>query len=417
VYTGDAQKETEMKNLITCLVVCVLSGFTFATTWTVDDDGKADFDNIQAAIDAASDGDEIVVMPGTYTGTGYEVVHIDLGKGVWLHSSKGAEVTIIDGEGTRRGFYCENSNTTIEGFTITNGYAEYGGGGISIHFSSPTVENCVITYNYANNFGGGLLGYGASPTVTNCTFEYNTAKNQGGGMCFDDSYPTNATLTNCTFTNNTAFNGGGMYASSGSLTLTNCVFSNNESYDGGGIYTVGGYLTNCTFENNHSTWGGGATLKGTTSVTNCIFANNTGLQLGGGLICHGNDVVINKCVVQENQSGNGGGIFTENVTGPLISNSIVCGNVDSQIIGSYVDLGGNVITETCSENLGTCCTNDICVDGEEELCNTYGGQWLGFGSTCAENPCPTSCLGDITGDGVVDVSDLLVVIGVWGTCP
>jgi len=369
----------------------VLGGVTFAETWTVDDDGKADFNNIQAAIDAASDGDEIIVMPGTYTGDGDEVVIIDLNKGVWLHSSKGVEVTIIDGEGTRRGFSCYDSKTTIEGFTITNGYAEYGGGGISIHLSSPTLTDCTFTDNTAEYYGGGLHGFGASPTVTNCTFEYNTA-NQGGGMCFDDSYPANPTLTNC-------------------------VFSNNESYDGGGIYTVGGYLTNCTFENNHTTWGGGATLKGTTSVTNCIFANNTGLQLGGGLICYGNDVVINKCVVQENQSGNGGGIFTNNVTGPLISNSIVCGNVDSQIIGSYVDLGGNVVTETCSENLGTCCTNDICVDGEEELCNTYGGQWLGVGTLCSENLCPTSCLGDVTGDGVVDVSDLLAIIAVWGACP
>jgi hypothetical protein len=38
-----------MKNLITCLAVGALSSAAFATTWTVDDDGKADFDNIQAA--------------------------------------------------------------------------------------------------------------------------------------------------------------------------------------------------------------------------------------------------------------------------------------------------------------------------------------------------------------------------------
>ena len=34
-----------MKNLITSLAVGALSSATFATTWTVDDDGKADFTN------------------------------------------------------------------------------------------------------------------------------------------------------------------------------------------------------------------------------------------------------------------------------------------------------------------------------------------------------------------------------------
>ncbi len=107
-----------MKNLLTGLVIGALSSSAFATTWTVDDDGKADFDNIQAAVDAASDGDEIIVMPGTYTSTADEVVNM-LGKEIWLHSSKGAEVTIIDGEQTRRGILCnssETSNTIIEGF-------------------------------------------------------------------------------------------------------------------------------------------------------------------------------------------------------------------------------------------------------------------------------------------------------------
>ena len=52
-------RDVEMKNLITCLAVCMLSGAAIADTWTVDDDGKADFDNIQAAVDAASDGDEV----------------------------------------------------------------------------------------------------------------------------------------------------------------------------------------------------------------------------------------------------------------------------------------------------------------------------------------------------------------------
>ena len=39
----------------TALISMFLTSTALATTWTVDDDGKADFDNIQAAIDAASD--------------------------------------------------------------------------------------------------------------------------------------------------------------------------------------------------------------------------------------------------------------------------------------------------------------------------------------------------------------------------
>jgi len=46
-----------MKNLITCLVVCVLSGTTFADTWTVDDDGKADYATIQDAIEGSINAD------------------------------------------------------------------------------------------------------------------------------------------------------------------------------------------------------------------------------------------------------------------------------------------------------------------------------------------------------------------------
>ena len=130
------------------LISMFITSTALADTWTVDDDGKADFDNIQAAVDAASDGDEIVVMPGTYTSTADEVVDM-LGKAVWLHSSEGQGVTIIDGEGARRGILCENgetSNTIIEGITITNCYSSLNGGGVYTHASSSlTLTNCVFS--------------------------------------------------------------------------------------------------------------------------------------------------------------------------------------------------------------------------------------------------------------------------------
>jgi pectin methylesterase-like acyl-CoA thioesterase len=91
--------EREAMRYLIAAAVLGLAGSAMAETWTVDDDGAADFDNIQAAIDAASDGDEIVVEAGTYTSTQDGHVVNTLGKAITLRSSQGADVTIIDGDG------------------------------------------------------------------------------------------------------------------------------------------------------------------------------------------------------------------------------------------------------------------------------------------------------------------------------
>jgi predicted outer membrane repeat protein len=358
-----------MRNLITCLSVCVLSGATFAETWTVDDDGKADFDNIQAAVDAASDGDEILVMPGTYTGTGGYVV--DMGyKNLVLRSVMGAEKTTVDGEmlraGVRFSYDVENAetNNAIDGFSIQNCVAfedpfwgtTNRGGAIFIAdqleeiVAIAQISNCVMRNNSATgnwSQGGAVyIGLFNNCTITNCQFLYNTCLNGMGGA-IRGYHETNSTISNCTFTENSAQYGGAMSFDSADMEITNCVVTNNSATD-----------------------------------------------IGGGLYCR--------------------------YASPYISDTSICGNSPDQIyLDSSIihDEGGNTIADSCEYTAGACCSNDICVDGEEELCNTYGGQWLGVGTLCSENPCPNSCLGDITGDGVVDVSDLLVVIGVWGTCP
>ena len=62
---------------------------TAQTTWTVDDDGPADFTDIQLAVDAASDGDRILVREGTYSN-----VAID-GKGLTIQADGDATLSAI----------------------------------------------------------------------------------------------------------------------------------------------------------------------------------------------------------------------------------------------------------------------------------------------------------------------------------
>jgi len=78
---------------------------------------------IQAAIDAAVNGDTVLVADGTYKGLGNK--NLDLkGKAITVKSENGAGVTIIDCEGSGRGFYLHSGETVksvVSGFTVTNG--------------------------------------------------------------------------------------------------------------------------------------------------------------------------------------------------------------------------------------------------------------------------------------------------------
>jgi hypothetical protein len=213
------------------------------------EDGTSEhpFDAIQEAMDIAISWDTVIVRTGTYSGPGNRDIDFDRRritlKSTDPNNSAVVAATIIDCQGDpcdpHRGFYfhsSEDANSIVDGFTITNGYYERGGG-IHCDSSSPTVTNCNFTHNSAEDGGGMSNENSSSPKVTNCTFSGNSAtKEDGGGMT---NYISSPTVTNCTFTQNSAaISGGGMCNNSySSPTLTNCTFTENISDDsGGGIY-------------------------------------------------------------------------------------------------------------------------------------------------------------------------------------
>ncbi len=143
----------------------------------------ADQPTIQAGIDAAVDGDTVLVADGTYTGDGNRDIDFK-GKAITVTSENGAETCIIDCQGSEtenhRGFNFhqgETNESVVSGFTVQNGYVVTGdGSGVNCDFSSPTITKCIIYRNSAGYSGGGInFHYSSNSTISNCTFTKNTA--------------------------------------------------------------------------------------------------------------------------------------------------------------------------------------------------------------------------------------------------
>lgn len=167
--------------------ICLVSSSVFAMDRLV----PSVYPTIQAGIDAAENGDVVIVAAGTYTGSGNKDLDFG-GKAITVRSSDPEDpnvvaATIIDCENDGRGFYFhsgETASSVVAGLTITNGHAD-GGGGIYCNSSSPTTRNCIFSGNRAWLWGGGMENSNCSPTVTNCVFTGNIAESHYAPCDFD----------------------------------------------------------------------------------------------------------------------------------------------------------------------------------------------------------------------------------------
>ncbi|MHC4945394.1 MAG: right-handed parallel beta-helix repeat-containing protein [Planctomycetota bacterium] len=200
--------------LISILVMAsVLHGAAFSTTLRV----PSDYPSIQKAIDAADEGDLVLVDRGTYL----ENINFQ-GKAITVKSAEGPDFTMIDGgqKGSVVTFTTwEGEKSVLEGFTISNGsgsaidyYNESYtcGGGIYCHaFSSPTIRNNIICNNQVDHWGGGIFCHKrASPQIRNNVLFENKAESGGAIYCLRESSPF--ILENAVYTNE-AESGGAIF--------------------------------------------------------------------------------------------------------------------------------------------------------------------------------------------------------------
>lgn len=225
---------------------------------------------IQAGIEAASDGDTVLVAPGTY------VENINFkGKAIEVKSSAGPATTTIDGDGA--GIVAtfkanETRASVLRGFTVTHGL-------------QPPIESDIV--------GGGITVQGASPTIV-------------GNVV-------------------TANKGSGIGVLSGSpLIQDNVITANTTLYDGGGIWAGNtSEIVGNRIEDNVAEVAGGLVIFGTTLVKNNIIRGNRTLGRpgpggggggGGGLVVYGGAVVGNVIAgnTTERDDSRGGGLLIFN---------------------------------------------------------------------------------------------------------
>ncbi len=260
---------------------------------TSGSDATSGFTDLQAAVDAAQDGDTVLLEPGTYVLS--EPLDFNSGvsdstpsKNITLRSVAGPKATLLQREESaplyQRGPVVrfdsgETEASVIEGVTVTRG------AGIHVIGSSPRLINCVVTRNTGQEGGGVLCRGDAAPRFERCTISANTA-NCGGGIFSEGESQPHFSRTEIVGNEACCDGGGGVTATQGSAPeFVNCVIAANFSDDGGAAalcVEAAPVFLNCTIADNHhdSQVSGGIVVSGgSVSITNSILAQNSGANL------------------------------------------------------------------------------------------------------------------------------------------
>ncbi|MEW5922465.1 MAG: right-handed parallel beta-helix repeat-containing protein [Candidatus Zixiibacteriota bacterium] len=280
-----------------------------------------EYPNIQAAINASSDGDTVLVHDGTYLGNGNRDLDFG-GRLIVLMSENGPDVTKLAVQGTEadrhRAFSFTNGEDTtavVKGFRMEGGTYNIGGA-VLIENSSPKFEDCIFYNN--NNIPVGDIAY-------------------GGAMALSHS---SSIIRDCLFANNRSAAGASIYASYGEPVIETCIFRDNTaqpvtvSAHAAGIYLswCNAAMNKCLFYNNSSPKGTALTIdESSPHVEYCTFTRNGGSAEGSVIECvggaHGSSPVISNCIIAFNDQ----------------CRAFFCGDVDCVPIITCTDIYGNTL--------------------------------------------------------------------------
>jgi hypothetical protein len=289
------------------------------------------FSTIQAAVDAAQDGDTIDVRPGTYAGG------ITIDKDLALVGASAGATTIAGGGPVITiGFGAVKPAVSISGVTITGGVNDSSGfaagGGVKV---DPAPDNST----------------GAAVRISDSVIAGNVAEPKS---TFSSPAPCGSVpFDEC------AFAAGGGIDNAGSLTVTRTRISGNRAGGGVTMYGFGGGIANhpqgtltlrrsavtgnravVTVPNGRFTDGGGIADNGVLQIENSVVGGNTSVVTSS---------VASTFPFDVQQIANAGGIYitgSATITGSSISgNKVDASNAvgDAQAAAGGIDQDGSLL--------------------------------------------------------------------------
>ncbi|RLS88464.1 MAG: hypothetical protein DWI09_07095, partial [Planctomycetota bacterium] len=194
---------------------------------------------------------------------------------------------------------------------------------------------------------------------------------------------------------------------------------------GGAIWTedlASPTILRTRFTNNTSRHGGAMFMTGQSSpfISDCSFIGNNGTIQGGVMYSEHSTPNFADTLFQSNTSPSGSVAYsTSSATNyPFIGQSVFCGNLGTDMVGSWYNDPGNVLLDSCPEDCNGNGTNDqwdilggVALDCNGNLTPDSCDITANPAIDCNHDGVPDSCqpstpgFGDCDGDGVVDACE------------
>ena len=356
--------------------------------------------------------------------------------------------------------YFDGSSPTIRNCSFTNCYAltsrggccnpdseAHGGSVYLVNGASSSFFDCGWVGAKAEStgaFGGGGCGNNASGLRARggfivardaCNFRLyrcavsaciaRAAGSGSGNACGDQAF------VNC------YSYGGALWVKRASPYLEDCTISACVSQDaatgstngfgsyGGAIWTedlASPTILRTRFTNNTSRYGGAMFMTGQSSpfISDCSYIGNNGTIQGGVMYSEHSIPNFADTLFQSNTSPSGSVAYSTSTASnyPSIGRSVFCGNLGTDMVGSWYSDPGNVLLDSCPEDCNGNGTNDrwdilggVALDCNGNLTPDSCDITANPAIDCNHDGVPDSCqastpgFGDCDGDGVVDACE------------